>query len=229
MHRWLAGCPSNQERFGFLHMKRATYYNILGLDPRASKEAIRSSFRQLALRYHPDRNAAEKNAHTVFIAIHNAYQVLINERTRRDYDAYLASIAPRRVAGRRHSSRQHPRVHETVSVFNSALWGLEDLLKGIDNENMAHRVGKITIYEYVLKLLGYLENEILNESSRFSSFAGKRSKAKLHLDNYFFLLRVEIEKHLRELETGDCSSGLRRIVAVEAELVKSMEEIRKCI
>ena len=210
-------------------MKRATYYNILGLDPGASKEKIRSSFRQLALRYHPDRNVAKKNAHTVFIAIHNAYKVLINEETRKEYDAYLVNTAPRRVAGRRYSRKQDPRVHETLSVFNSTLWDLEDLLKKIDNENMTLAVGRITLYDYVLNLLGYLENAILNESSRLSNFADKRCKAKLHLDNYFFSLRVEIEKYLRELEKDDSSSGLRRIVSAETELIKSIEEMRKHI
>lgn len=210
-------------------MKRATYYNILGLDPGVSKEEIRSSSRQLALRYHPDRNVAKKNAHTVFIAVHNAYKVLINEKTRKEYDAYLASTAPRRVASRRYSRKQDPRVHETLSVFNSTLWDLEDLLRTIDNENMTHAVGRITIYDYVLNLLGYLENAILNESSRFSNFADKRCKSKLHLDNYFFSLRMEIEKYLRELETDDSSSGLRRIVSVETELINSMGEIRKYI
>ncbi len=212
-------------------MKRATYYTILGLDPGASKDEIRSSFRHLALRYHPDRNAANKNAHTVFITVHNAYKVLINERTRKEYDAYLANTSTTKVAGQRYSRKQDPRVHDTLSVFNSALWDLEDLLKRIDNENMTHAVGKITLYEYVLNLLGYLENAILNESSRFSNFASKRSKAKLHIENYFFILRVEIAKYMRELnkETDGSYSRLKKIVSAEAELIKSIVEMRKYI
>ncbi len=212
-------------------MKRATYYNILGLDSGASKEEIRSSFRQLALRYHPDRNVAKKNAHAAFIAIHNAYKVLINETTRKEYDAYLTNTTARTVASQRCSRKQDPKVHETQSKFNSTLWDLEDLLKKIDDENMSVVVGRITIYDYVLNLLGYLENSILNESDRFSNFAAKQCKTKLHIDNYFYLLRMEIGKYLRELykETHDSSRGLRRIVSAETELMKSIGEIRKYI
>ncbi len=212
-------------------MKRATYYSILGLDTGASKQEIRSSFRQLALRYHPDRNVAKKNAHAVFIAVHNAYRVLINDKTRKEYDAYLSNTASRAVANQRHSRKQDPRVLETLSVLNSTLWDLEDLLKRMDNENMTLSVGKITLYDYVLDLLGYLENAILNEGDRFSNFANKRCKSRLHLDNYFFSLRMEIEKHLRGLykQIDDSSSGVRRVVSVEAELIKSMAEIRKYI
>lgn len=212
-------------------MKRATYYRILGVDTSASAEEIRSSFRRLALRYHPDRNTAKTNAHAAFIAIHNAYAVLINETTRKEYDAYLAHATPRPTSGRRYSRKQDPRVSETLSMFNSTLWDLEDLLKEIDNKNMMHAVGRITIYDYVLNLLGYLENSILDENDRFSSFAARRSRTKLHLDNYFYSLRMGIEKYLGGLygETNDRSAGLRKIVAAEAHLIKSVGQLRKCM
>lgn len=212
-------------------MKRATYYNILGLDSSASKDEIRSSFRKLALRYHPDRNVAKENAHAAFIAIHNAYKVLINKATRKEYDAYLANTSARAEASQRYSRKLDPKVQETLSVFNSTLWDLEDLLKRIDNENMSLVVGRITLYDYVLNLLGYLESSILNESDRFSNFSAKQCKSKLHIENYFYLLRMEIDKHLRELykETDDSPGELRRIVSVETELIKCIGEIRKYI
>lgn len=208
-------------------MKRATYYNILGLDPVASKEEIRSSFRQLALRYHPDRNPARKNAHAAFIAVHNAYRVLINETTRKEYDAYLATTVGRTAASRRYSRKQDPKVNETLSMFNSILWDLEDLLKRIDDENMSHAVGRTTLYDHVLNLLGCLENSILNESDRFSNFAARQPRSKLHIDNYFYLLRMDINKFMGELEEADDSSGaLKRILTAETELIKSLGELR---
>ncbi len=209
-------------------MKRATYYNILGLDPGASKEEIRSSFRHLALKYHPDRNVAKKNAHAAFIAIHNAYKVLINEKARKDYDAYLANSVARTMPNRRPARAQDPRVQQAMSMFNSTLWDLEDLLGTMDNQSLSLPVGGITLYEYVLNLLGYLEDAILNERDRFSNFAAKQSRSKLHIDNYFYLLRMDIAKYLREVgKETDSSSGLRRIVSAETELIRSMEEIRR--
>jgi DnaJ-class molecular chaperone len=211
-------------------MKRATYYNILGLTPGSSKEEIRSSFRKLALRYHPDRNPAN-SAHTVFIAIQNAYQVLIDEKTRKEYDVYLAHAAPRAEAGQRPSRKQDPRVQQTLSVFNSTLWDLEDLLKKFDNENMTAEMGGSTLYTYILNLFGYLEKTILNESSRFSQFAGKQDRSKLHIDNYFYLLRMDISRFLSGLENepDDSSRGLRKLVSAEAQLIKSIGEMRRRI
>ena len=214
-----------------MKVKRATYYNILGLDPGASKEEIRSSFRHLALRYHPDRNAGKKNCHAAFIAVHNAYKVLINEETRKEYDAYLVNASARNVFSQHYSRKQNPGVYQTLSMFSSTLWDLEDLLKEIDNENMSAAMGSVTIYDYVLSLLGYLEDSILNENDRFRNFAAKQSRSKLHIDNFFYLLRMDIEKYLRGLcrESVDGSNGLTKVVMVEAVLIKCIGEIRRCI
>ncbi len=116
-------------------------------------------------------------------------------------------------------------------MFSSTLWDLEDVLKRIDGENMWLVVGKVTVYDYALHLPGYLENSILNENDRFSNFAGKPCKSKLHIDNYFYLLKMDTGKYLRELyrQTDDSSGALRRVVSAEAELIRCIGEIRACL
>ena len=51
------------------------YYTILGVDRNADLEKIKSSYRKLALLYHPDRNN-NSDAEEKFKNISNAYQVL---------------------------------------------------------------------------------------------------------------------------------------------------------
>jgi len=63
------------------------YYDILGLKKDASESQIKSAYRQLALKYHPDRNK-EKDAETKFKEINEAYQVLSDPKKRQTYDQF---------------------------------------------------------------------------------------------------------------------------------------------
>jgi len=64
------------------------YYELLGVDRKASSEDIRSAYRKLALKYHPDRNPDDKEAESKFKAISEAYDVLSDEKKRPLYDQY---------------------------------------------------------------------------------------------------------------------------------------------
>lgn len=64
-------------------------YGVLELDRGASAEQIKASYRRLAMKWHPDRNAGSREAEERFKLISEAYAVLSDESKRRDYDAYL--------------------------------------------------------------------------------------------------------------------------------------------
>lgn len=61
------------------------YYEVLGIPRDADKKAIKGAFRQLALKYHPDRNK-EPGAEDRFREIAEAYAVLSDPKKRADYD-----------------------------------------------------------------------------------------------------------------------------------------------
>jgi DnaJ-class molecular chaperone len=62
-------------------------YQILGvLHPRAPEDEVRRAYRRLALQWHPDRNPGEPQAAERFKEISEAYAVLIDPATRREYD-----------------------------------------------------------------------------------------------------------------------------------------------
>jgi hypothetical protein len=72
------------------------HYELLGLEPGASTEAIKEAYREIARIYHPDSNFyddiiadAGPDDSAVFKAITAAYQVLVNEEKRRAYDDTL--------------------------------------------------------------------------------------------------------------------------------------------
>ena len=62
------------------------YYEVLGMDRSATRDQLKQAYRQLALKYHPDRNK-ESDATVKFREIAEAYAVLSDDAKRREYDA----------------------------------------------------------------------------------------------------------------------------------------------
>ncbi len=69
------------------------YYNTLGVPKSASQKEIRSAYRKLAAKHHPDRNQGDAGAEEKFKEIGEAYAVLKDEEKRRFYDQYGAEAA----------------------------------------------------------------------------------------------------------------------------------------
>ena len=63
-------------------------YNVLGVKRGASEKEIRSAYRKLARKHHPDVNPGNKAAETAFKEINNAYEVLSDADKRGKYDRY---------------------------------------------------------------------------------------------------------------------------------------------
>lgn len=63
------------------------YYEVLDVDKNASANIIKSQYRKLALKYHPDRNKS-KDAAEIFKGISEAYAVLSDEEKKKLYDTY---------------------------------------------------------------------------------------------------------------------------------------------
>jgi curved DNA-binding protein len=64
------------------------YYKILGLDKNASESDIKSAYRKLARKYHPDLNPNDKSANKRFQEINEAHEVLSDPDKRKKYDKY---------------------------------------------------------------------------------------------------------------------------------------------
>ena len=63
------------------------YYDVLGVAKTASEDEIRSAYRKLARKYHPDVNPGDKSAEEMFNEINEAYEVLSDPDKRKRYDA----------------------------------------------------------------------------------------------------------------------------------------------
>lgn len=71
--------------------ERATYYDILRVGPKAAPASVRTAYRQLAQRCHPDKLPGNADAVRVMIMLNEAYDVLSDPDRRASYDRRIAS------------------------------------------------------------------------------------------------------------------------------------------
>jgi molecular chaperone DnaJ len=69
-------------------MSKRDYYEILGVTSTASEQEIKSAYRRLAVKYHPDKNPNDATAEEKFKEAAEAYGVLQDSEQRRRYDRF---------------------------------------------------------------------------------------------------------------------------------------------
>jgi DnaJ-class molecular chaperone len=67
----------------------ADFYQTLGVARGASQDEIRTAFRKLARKYHPDKNPGDKGAEEKFIEANGAHETLSHPDKRKAYDELL--------------------------------------------------------------------------------------------------------------------------------------------
>ncbi len=71
-------------------MKQKDYYKLLGVNRKSSQEEIKSNFRKLAKKYHPDANVDNKDAEEMFKDLNEGYNILMDKEKKRKYDRQVA-------------------------------------------------------------------------------------------------------------------------------------------
>ncbi len=122
----------------------ADYYEILGVARTANTEEIKKAYRQLALRYHPDRNSGSKEAEERFKEVTEAYEILRDPEKRATYDRY-GEQGLRGRAGR--GGFTHFDFADALEVFMRDFGGFSGLegmfgMSGSRTQRMASRKGQ---------------------------------------------------------------------------------------
>ena len=69
-------------------MSKRDYYEVLGISKSASEEEVKKAYRKLAMQFHPDRNAGDKESEAKFKEVNEAYSVLSDGQKRKQYDTF---------------------------------------------------------------------------------------------------------------------------------------------
>ncbi|MDZ4662176.1 MAG: molecular chaperone DnaJ [Pseudomonadota bacterium] len=89
------------------------FYEILGVKKDADPDAIKKAFRQMAMKYHPDRNPGDKSAEDKFKEAASAYEILSDKEKRTRYDRF-GHAGVNGMGG-----RGHPGFHDVNDIFSS--------------------------------------------------------------------------------------------------------------
>lgn len=69
-------------------MAKRDFYDVLGVDKKAGNQEIKSAYRKLAKKYHPDTNPGDAKTEQLFKEVTEAYNVLSDEEKRKLYDQF---------------------------------------------------------------------------------------------------------------------------------------------
>src|SRR5210317_1978104 len=69
-------------------MAKKDFYDVLGVNKSASPEEIKSAYRKLAVKYHPDKNPGDKAAEDKFKEASEAYGILSDKNKKDNYDNF---------------------------------------------------------------------------------------------------------------------------------------------
>jgi len=156
------------------------YYEILGVPKGASAEEIKKAYRQLALKYHPDRNQGnKKESEEKFKEISEAYAVLSDPQKRSVYDQY-----------------GHTGFDQRYTT--------EDIFRGADFSSIFEDLGfGGSIFESLFEGMGLFGGR---STHRSSSGAGRSLEYELAITLHEAATGVEKIIHIPRLETcGTCS------------------------
>ncbi len=108
------------------------YYKILGISKTATGKEIKSAYRKLARKYHPDLNPDDKEAEIKFKEINEANEVLSNPENRKKYDQYgenwkheeeFEKARHQEYKQSRHRSNQQDFSNEQYADFFESMFG----------------------------------------------------------------------------------------------------------
>lgn len=113
------------------------YYEVLGVPRTASEEEIKSAYRRLAIKYHPDKNPGNKEAEEKFKEATEAYEVLSNPEKRQTYDQFGFEGINQMGGG--FSGTDFREFHDFEDIFGSNFEDLFSSLFGFGSSSRTRR------------------------------------------------------------------------------------------
>lgn len=127
------------------------YYQILGVDQSADSAAIKKQYRKLARQLHPDKTKGDKKLEDKFKAVSEAYDILSDDKKRREYDEARQAFKSGRIPTGFNGADFGDMFGSGGDIFSSLFGGARQRL-GADLQTEASISFKDSIYGTELNL-----------------------------------------------------------------------------
>lgn len=155
------------------------YYAILNITRDASPDDVRSSFRKLAHKHHPDKNGNSASSQMLFKTILEAYETLISTERRKTYDEYLnTSVFADINKNNKATAAGLPDTENIKRQLNFVLWEIEDLYTKTKKTDIRERYNCYSLEEWLSLILAFLDRWVLTPAGYGDYFFSARQIEK---------------------------------------------------
>ncbi|MDR3546946.1 MAG: molecular chaperone DnaJ [Candidatus Pacebacteria bacterium] len=194
------------------------YYEVLGIDKKATKEDVKKAFRKLAQKYHPDKAQGDE---AKFKEITEAYSILSDDKKRREYDSYGQTFAGGgqgagfngNVGGFDFSNFQGFNQGGVEFDFSDLFGGMGDIFGGAQTRNRVKRGRDISIdieVSFKESILGAKRSVLITKVGTCEICQGSGAKPKT------------------EMETCKTCNGAGRIHETRDSVLGAFTSVRTC-
>jgi len=177
-------------------------YKILGVGLEATEDEIKKAYKQLSLRYHPDKNPDDALAKDRFQLLSEAYQLLVDPDFRKAYNQ-LESHLPGILEGLKAYSLK-PQPSAFIGVYSTVFNILTD--KGVQNVGVVSSL-RLTLHSEVSQGMERLADCLRQRSCEPHLAWMKRAIAEMYeVRNHFYCLQAALAFACRHHELDECLS-----------------------
>ena len=191
-------------------MSKRDYYEILGVAKNSSDDEIKKSYRQLAMKFHPDRNS-EAGAEDKFKEAKEAYECLADPEKRRIYDIHGHTDGSNNAQQWSHSAGQTAQFEEMFRTFFAQNAGFNEGFFGQQPRQQTIHIINISLVDaYIGKTVK------IDATTTINIPKGVRSGTKFYADNKLY--RIDVQQHHKFKRSNDDLLIDIEINAIEAIL-----------
>lgn len=136
------------------------YYKILNVPTNADSEEIKRAYRNLAKKYHPDKNSEDSYAEEKFKQINEAYSVLSDTQKRNDYDFFRYNSSSTQTSEHKNASNRSKRYSQTQSYneYYENSFSFDDIFNSMRDSDKTNTENQDTetVFFGALKFIGLL-------------------------------------------------------------------------
>ena len=181
-------------------MAKQDYYELLGVDRNASESELKSAFRKMAMKYHPDRNRDKEgkeleDVELKFKNISVAYQVLSDQEKRKSYDMYGVTD-------------YSPLPNSAMDIFNEIFQSQMNSLFG-DNINISENIMSPEIGGIKISLHSFTTG---NKVDMTNTLKDTIKNLNMNIGNSFQKQEFTTHKEVKQKDVKQIKQNIKKVV-----------------